>query len=152
MMLFFIILQFILLLFMLVHHWIAVPPLNDVAALKANDSYFYRFIGSVINGSFVLIPLIITLIYYRQPHIVLPASITIVVFYLVLTIGTIFSWWVPYFFGSSLKHKERFNKFKNTHTFLPARGDNVIPNTLHVIIHLQVWTCLAMAVYFLLKN
>jgi hypothetical protein len=93
---------------------------------------FARLLGTAINGTTVLIPLIMTFI-----------------FYFFLTIGAILSWGMPYFFDSSQKHKLQFSKFKNTDHFLPARGDNVIPNTLHVVLHLQVWTYLVISIYFL---
>lgn len=150
MMLFFVILQIVLLLFMILHDWISIPPFNDVEALKSSDSNFYRVLGSVINGMTVFVPLIITLKYYYQPYIPLSSLITIIAFYLLLTVGTVLSWWVPYLFGSSEKHKQHFTKFKNTYQFLPARGDNVVPNALHVVLHLQVWSCLAIALYFLI--
>lgn len=149
MMTIFILLQIILLLFMLFHDWVSFPPLNDIKTLKIHDSNFSRLLGSLINGITVLFPLIICLRYYEK-NIFPQAEIkTVFTFYFLLTIGTILSWWVPYFFGSPKKHKEKFNKFKNTHHFLPERGDNVIPNTLHVILHLQVWACLAISIYFL---
>lgn len=151
MMLLFILLQLILFLFMIFHDWISVPPFNDIKTLKISDSYFYRLLGSAINGIVVLIPLIITWHYYRQSAFPLSAIITISIFYFILTIGTILSWWVPYIFGSSQKHKLEFSKFNHTHHFLPKRGDNVIPNTLHVILHLQVWACLAISIYFLIN-
>lgn len=135
---------------MLFHDWITIPPFNDIEALKKSDSTFYRLLGSLVNGMFVLIPLIITLRCYQQTPIPLIAMITVLTCYLLLTIGTILSWWVPYYWGSSQKLKDEFSKFKNTHHFLPARGDNVIPNTLHVILHLQVWACLAISLYFLI--
>lgn len=152
MILFFVLLQFVLLLFMIFHDWLPVPPFNDVATIKINDSNFYRCLGSVINGITVLVPLIITLIYYHEPYLPLSASITLVSFYFILTIGTILSWWTPYFFGSSQKHKQALIKFKNTHHFLPTRGDNVIPNTLHVVLHLQVWICLIISIYLLITT
>ena len=150
--LWFIALQFVLLLFMIFHDWIPVPPFNDISALKLSDSTLYRVIGSAINGITVLIPLIITIAYYQQPFMPLSATITLVAFYTLLTIGTIFSWWTPYLFGSSPKHKQAFNKFNNTHYFLPKRGDNVIPNTLHIVLHLQIWTCLIISIYLLIAN
>lgn len=150
MLLFFIAIQFVLLAFMLFHDWISIPPLNDIEALKTNDSTFYRVLGSLINGLFVLIPLILTIIFFDHNHV--PFSIALIVFsfYFVLTLGTIFSWWLPYIFGSSKTLKEAFSKFKNTHHFLPARGDNIVPNTLHVILHIQVWICLAISIYYLI--
>jgi hypothetical protein len=123
-----------------------------IDALKRSNSDFYRLLGSFINGITVLIPLIITLKFYRSDRISLSTDITIFTFYFILTIGTILSWWVPYFFGSPKKHKDAFLKFSNTHHFIVPRGDNVIPNTLHVILHLQVWACLAISIYFLFLN
>lgn len=141
----FILLQLILLLFMLLHDWISFPPFNDVGKIKLVD----KLIQAVINGVTVFIPLLITLDAYRQANVSVSASVNVVIFYFILTIGTIASWWIPYIFGSSQKHKQAFGKFKNTHHFLPARGDNVIPNTLHIVLHIQIWACLAFALYFL---
>lgn len=146
---FFIFLQCLLLFFMLFHDWIPVKPLNDVATLKKRDGTTSMLKGSAINGGTVLIPLILTLIYVRGNTTPLPVLITLIIFYSIITLGTILSWWVPYFFGSSQKHKKRFSKFQKTHHFLPARGSNVVPNTLHVILHLQVWTCLGISLYLL---
>jgi hypothetical protein len=148
---FFIVLQFVLLIFMLFHDWISFPPLNDVLALKKVDGNKGRLIASVINGGFVLIPLLLTVI-YACTKIPLWASLIIFLFYLGLTVGTILSWWVPYFFGSSQKHKEQFAKFNNTHHFLPARGNNVVPNTLHVLLHLQVWGCFIVSIFLLAQS
>ncbi len=148
----FIILQSILFLFMILHDWISIPPLNNIAELKGVDSDAQRLWGSMMNGFFVLVPLILTLLYYKSPFIPAWAMVTIISFYLGLTIGTIMSWWVPYFLGSSAKLKQAFKKFQPTHHFLPARGDNIIPNTLHVILHLQVWTCLVFAIIIALQQ
>lgn len=152
MVLFFIVLQLILLGFMLFHDWIPLPPFNDVNALKKSESGVSRLLGSLINGTFVFVPLVLTLIYYQRPAVPLWVKMTVVIFYAAITLGTVLSWWVPYICGSSEKHKKMFGKFKNTHHFLPARGGNVIPNTLHVILHVQVWLCLAISIYFLVKT
>lgn len=141
----FIALQFILFLLMIFHDWISVPPLNDIPALKREDTTFYRLLGSIVNGVLVLIPLTLTLVYVNTPVLPFWAGMSISLFYLLLTIGSTLSWWVPYFFGSSPQHKQAFAKFKNTHHFLPAIGNNVVPNTLHVILHLCIWACLGLS-------
>lgn len=138
---FFIILQTILFVCMLLHDWISIPPLNDIDALKKSDTTFYRVVGSLINGGLVLYPLILTII-YSSGSFPQWAAWRIFLVYLLLTFGAICSWWIPYFCGSKEWHKEAFKKFENTHHFLPARNDNVIPNTLHVILHLQICLCL----------
>ena len=149
MMIFFIALQTTLLFFMLFHDWIPVPPLNNVRVLKVVDGNAVRMMGSIINGLCVAIPLYITLKYYGKTIPTQP-YVTIVLFYFCLSVGTIFSWWVPYFFVSSEKHKALFQKYNDTHHFLPMRGDNIIPNTLHVILHVQVWLCFIISLYFLI--
>lgn len=148
MLLFFIILQIILLFFIVFHDWIPIPPLNDVKTLKQIDGNRGRLIASAINGFWILVPLIITIKGYFFPLSSIGKT-TVFLFYFSLSIGTILSWWKPYFFGSSTKHKQAFHKFKHTHHFLPARGTNVIPNTLHVILHIQIWLCFCISVWLL---
>jgi hypothetical protein len=148
----FVVLQIVLLLFMVFHDWIPLPPLNDITALRLRDNNLYRLTGSVVNGAMVVVPLTLSLTYYGRPIEGLRLPVIITVCYALLTLGTLLSWWVPYLFGSSQGHKEQFDKFKNTHHFLPARGENVVPNTLHVLLHLQVWACLAMACYLLVSK
>lgn len=146
---FFILLQVILLFFMTCHDWIHLPPLTDIRELEKRSTKKGRLINSTIFFFIVFIPLLLTLIY--KPNFPLWVLITIISFYGLLSLGTILSWWVPYFFGSSEKHKADFKEYQNTHHFLPARGDNVIPNTLHVILHLQIWACFGIAVYLLIN-
>jgi CDP-diglyceride synthetase len=96
--------------FMLFHDWISVPPFNNIAALKKADDNWSRLKGSAINGISVIIPLWLTLEYFDSiPPIA--TLITIIYFYLGLTIGTIYSWWIPYFFGSSKQHEEKFQYY-----------------------------------------
>jgi hypothetical protein len=139
---FFIAIQISLFFFMILHDWVDIPPFTDLKALKAAHTAKFRLIGSVVNGLIVLIPLIITLFYIHSPF-PLWAGIVLSVIYGVATFGTITAWWIPYFGGGYLVHgnKAGFEEYRNTHSFLPARGENVVPNTLHVVLHLQVWTC-----------
>ena len=36
--------------------------------------------------------------------------------------------------------------------FLPKIGNNVVPNTFHVILHVQICICFGIAMYLLIKN
>jgi hypothetical protein len=147
---FFIALQMILLFFMTFHDWIHIPPFIDIDELEKHSTKKGRLINSTIFFFIVFIPLMLT--WFYRSNLTMWILIHISLFYLLLTIGTIFSWWIPYFFGSSEQHKADFAEYKNTHHFLPARGDNVIPNTFHVILHLQIWTCLGIALYLLIRS
>src|SRR3990167_6599825 len=146
---FFIILQIILLFFMTFHDWIHLPPLTNIRELEKNSTKKGRLINSIIFFFLIFIPLLLTLIY--KPNFTFWSLISIFNFYFWLTLGTILSWWVPYFFGSSQQHKDNFAEYKNTHHFLPAHGDNVIPNTFHVILHLQIWSCFIISLYLIIQ-
>ena len=140
--------QTITLFILALHDWVHIPPLTDIRALEKHHSVPNRLLGTAINSTMVLVPLGACLAYLPGP---LPLWVRIisVVMYGLLTMGTLAAWWVPYFFGSSAGHKAGFAEYASTHRFLPARGDNVVPNTLHVIMHLFIWSCLGMAVYLL---
>lgn len=145
----FITLQISLLLIMALHDWVEIRPLTDIRALAAQHTIKDRMSASAIYSIIVLIPLLLTVWY--QPILPYAARWCIVIMYGLLTLGTIASWWIPYIFGSSVHHKEGFAEYRNTHTFLPRRGDNVVPNTLHCILHLNAWVCFAISVYFLIQ-
>lgn len=132
---------------MTLHDWIHLPPLTDIRELEKYSTKKGRFINSTIFFFIIFIPLFLT--WYYQSYFPRWALITIANFYGWLTLGTLLSWWMPYFFGSSQSHKLAFIEYKNTHHFLPPRGDNVIPNTFHVILHLQIWICFGISLYLL---
>jgi hypothetical protein len=145
----FIIIQCFLFLFMVLHDWIDMPPFTNLAALKKAHTTRFRLMGSFINGTLVLIPIVLTFFYF--PLLPFWTRLLFVCIYGLITFGTITAWWIPYFWGKYLMHgdKDSFEEYRDTHTFLPPRGDNVIPNTLHVILHVQVWLCCGISIYLL---
>lgn len=147
----FLITQIILTLFILLHDWIDLPPFTDLKALRKEHSMRLLIISTIINTGTVLCGLLMTILKYPGPY-PLWIKVSWIIIYTLLTIGTITAWWIPYFFGSSARYKAGFAEYKNTHTFLPARGNNVVPNTLHIILHVQVWFCCAVSWYMLFIN
>lgn len=143
--------QITLSLFMALHDWVEIPPFTHAKALREQHSWQLILFSTLINTLPVLWALYLTCSYYPGPY---PSWVTIsfVIIYTMITIGTICSWWIPYILGSSEKHKQGFIEYKHTHAFLPPRGDNVIPNTLHVLLHLQVWICCVISWYLLVNN
>jgi len=136
----FIILQVLLLVVMALHDWVHLPPLTDIRALEKQNSRRGRIINSTIFFLLVFIPLALTVIY--QPYFPRSVHIALCNFYGWMSLGAIISWWIPYFFGGySKSYKAHFAEYKNTHHFLATRGTNIVPNTLHVLMHLLVWTC-----------
>lgn len=128
---------------MLFDDWISVPPFNDVQALRQSESKVSLVFSTIFNSLCVAIPLYLSI--QNIWHSSSESLFTIVCFYGGLSLGVLLSWWVPYIFGSPAAHKKQFEKFKNTHYFLPPRADNVRPNSLHVILHVLVWICFALA-------
>ena len=148
---FFIALQIILLFFMTFHDWVHLPPLTDIREMEKHSTNMGRLVNSTIFFFLIFIPLFLT--WNFQPNFPFWVPIAITNFYGWLSLGTILSWWIPYFFGSySEQHKKIFKEYEKTHHFLPAIRDNVVPNTFHVILHLQIWVCFGISLYFLVKN
>jgi hypothetical protein len=135
---------------MVLHDWVEIRPLTDLAALKKAHTFKFRLIGSLVNGGLVLIPAILTSLYFAS-SLPLWARLLFTVIYGLITLGTITAWWIPYFGGRYWIHgnKAGFEEYQDTHSFLPAIGDHIIPNTLHVILHIQVWICFGLSIYWL---
>lgn len=96
---------------MLFHDLIAIPPFNDVPAIRKEDSIGQLIFLATVNGLFVAIPLYLTLCAFFKASIQSWMLLLNLVFYTILTIGTICAWWIPYIFGSSASHKMHFYKF-----------------------------------------
>jgi hypothetical protein len=147
----FILLQIVLLFLMTFHDWVHFPPLTNIHELEKHSTRTGRLVNSTIFFFLIFIPLFLT--WHYQPQFPFWVVVSIVNFYGWLSLGTIVSWWIPYFFGSySEQHKKAFAKYETTHHFLPTIGDNVVPNTFHVILHLHIWVCFGIALYILVKN
>jgi hypothetical protein len=159
---FFIVLQIILLFFMVGHDWIHVPPLTNIRELEKHSTKKGRVINSILFFLLIFVPLFLTCYfnpsyshYFNTDYSAYPRWVLVflVAVYGVLFLGTLFSWWVPYIFGNySHEHAQGFGEYKNTHHFLPARGDNIVPNTLHVLLHVQIWVCTIIAIYLLVTS
>lgn len=63
--------------------------------------------------------------------------------YTFLFVGELEAWWFPYFFGFKPERAARYQAmFDGTYSFLPERY-GIIPNTLHVILHVSTVALLA---------
>jgi hypothetical protein len=144
----FLIVQTTLFFCMLLHDWVDLFPFTDLKALKKAHSFRFRLVGSILNGILVLIPLLITF-HYGSAAWPLSSQLITVGIYGLITWGTLTAWWIPYLTGHYLwqGNKAGFEEYRNTHSFLPPYKDHVVPNTLHAILHLQVWSCFGFALW-----
>ncbi len=121
-------------LFLLLHEWLPLGSLNNIAAVRAANPGSKLLIDTATSTSFFLFGLIASAIHYSGPY---PHWLLwyLLISYLTLFYGELTAWWIPYFGTPQPERAARYNAmFAGTHSFLPPR--NGIPlNTLHVLLH-----------------
>jgi hypothetical protein len=119
---------------LLLHDWIPLPPLNDLAAVRREHSQLAIAVATFIGTLFPAIGLVFSLIHWKSGwpqwlYIYLLAS------YGFLFLGELQAWWIPYLFWPQPKKAASYRvMFGNTSAFLPTRNGIRI-NTLHFALH-----------------
>jgi hypothetical protein len=122
--------------FLWVHDWIPLGRLNDVAAVRSQDTLSRLVTVTLLQSVPFTIGLFFSAWYFGQPH---PAWLGrwLWISYGILFVGQMRAWWAPYLFKAEPKRAERYEKmFGNTHSFLPKRN-GMVPNTAHILLHLS---------------
>jgi hypothetical protein len=120
--------------FLLLHDWIPLGPLNDVAAVRRENSLPPLIANTLIVGGLFAFGLAASLHYYGRtyPHWL---HTWLWVSYALLFLGELRAWWIPYLVHAEPQRAARYQSlFARTHSFLPARN-GIVPNTLHIILH-----------------
>lgn len=128
-------LQLFQVLFLALHDWIPIGRLNDLKAVRAENSLLRLFLTTLISTAPFAIGLAASFRYYGQHH---PFWLTLWLWisYVWLFIGELQAWWIPYLFVRQPARAARYDAmFGNTHAILPAHN-GIRPNTLHVVLHL----------------
>lgn len=119
--------------FLWLHDWVPLGRLNDVAAVRSQDT-LTRLIGVTIVQS---VPWSVGLVFsavhfgHSYPHWL---QMWLWGSYIFLVVGVIRAWWVPYLFGADTRRITRYRiMFGNTHSFLPERN-GIVPNTAHILL------------------
>ncbi|HXN19663.1 MAG TPA: hypothetical protein VN875_15105 [Candidatus Binatus sp.] len=132
---FFLALQAFQVLFLWFHDWIPLGRLNDVTAVRRQDTLIRLVLVTLIQSVPFTIGLFYSARYLRRPY---PGWLDkwLWISYGVLFVGQMRAWWVPYLFKTEPARAERYRKmFGNTHSFLPRRN-GIVPNTAHILLHL----------------
>lgn len=135
-------LQVLQVLFLWIHDWIPLGRLNDVAAVRSQDT-----LGRLVTVTFVqsmpwTIGLYFSVRYFGRAY---PDWLNswLWISYVVLLLGQIRAWWVPYLFRPDPKRAARYRiMFGKTHAFLPVRN-GLVPNTAHIMLHVCTVATLA---------
>ena len=129
--------QSVVVAFLLLHDWVPLGRLNNVAAMRGEDSVQHRLLVTL----FPLVPAAVGLYYcyefFGQPY---PQWLETLLWitYGVFMIGLLRAWWVPYLVIQDPARAARYRIiFAGTYKFLPERN-GMAPDTLHTLFHLAV--------------
>jgi hypothetical protein len=129
-------------IFLWVHDWIPLGRLNDVAAVRSQDSLRRLIVVTLIQSLPFTVGLAFSILYFGRsyPHWLYD---WIWISYGLLFIGQIRAWWIPYLIHAEPERAARYRvMFGNTHSFLPERN-GLVPNTAHILLHLATAATLA---------
>jgi hypothetical protein len=138
-------------LFLALHDWIPLRPLNDVKAVREANPLGKLLLGTLISTIPFAIGLVASIFYLGRTY---PSWLFwwLWISYILLFIGELQAWWVPYFLAPDAVRAARYQvMFGNTHAFLPARN-GIRPNTLHVILHAATLATLIVLALFTLEG
>jgi hypothetical protein len=127
--------------FLLLHDWLPLGCLSDLAAVRAENPARNLLLTTLLSALPYVIALAFSILHQHRgyPHWLITY---LWIAYGLLFLGELNAWWFPYAFGSKPEKVARFrHMFGNTHAFLPDRHGIRI-NTLHVILHASTLTTL----------
>jgi hypothetical protein len=130
-----IVLQGFQVLFLWLHDWVPLGRLNDVKAVRSQDTSFRLVVVTLIQSAPFKIGLLFSLSYFGRLY---PRWLYLWLWisYSVIFLGQIRAWWIPYLFRAEPERAARYQSmFGNTHRFLPTRN-GLVPNTAHIMLHL----------------
>lgn len=120
--------------FLWLHDWVPLGPLNNVARVRAEDSTPALVKTTLIQSVPYTLGLIFSVSFRQTQH---PAWTLewLWISYVLLFLGELRAWWVPYLVRAEPVRVERYTRmFGGTHAFLPVRN-GIVPNTLHCLLH-----------------
>ena len=119
---------------LLTHDWVPLGRLNDVAAIRKQDSPTRLLFVTLVQTLPFAIGLVFSALATGSSF---PGWLRnwLWISYGILFAGEVTAWWIPYVFTASASRVARYRAmFAGTHAFLPARH-GIRPNTLHVVLH-----------------
>jgi hypothetical protein len=122
-------------IFLWIHDWIPLGRLNDVAAVRSQDTLRRLALVTLVQSVPYSIGLFFSARFLGRPY---PhwLDIWLWISYGLLFVGQMRAWWIPYLLRPEPERAVRFQiMFGNTHSFLPQRN-GLVPNTAHILLHL----------------
>ena len=131
----FLALQAIVVAFLLFHDWVNLGRLNNLAAIRSQDTLQHRVFVTLLPAVPAIIGLFSSAKHFGQPY---PDWLEMLLWitYGVFLLGLLRAWWIPYLLKPDPERAARYQIiFANTHSFLPRRN-GMAPDTLHSVFHL----------------
>jgi hypothetical protein len=131
----FLALQTWVVVFLLFHDWIPLGHLNNLAAIRSQDTLLRRIFVTLLAAAPAAVGLLFSARHFGLSY---PDWLEMLLWitYSVFVIGMLRAWWIPYLFLPDPERAARYQSiFAGTHSFLPRRN-GMAPNTLHTLFHL----------------
>jgi hypothetical protein len=129
-------LQTFIVLFLAFHDWIPLGTLNNLPGVRAANPGGKLITTTILSAAPYAFGLAASIFYFAPGY---PEWLFwwLWISYLLLFVGQLRAWWIPYLFVPDPQRAARYHlMFGPTHTFLP-RCNGICPNTLHVLLHLS---------------
>ena len=129
------VLQALQVTFLWVHDWLPLGSLNDVRAVRAQDSFRRLVVVTLVQSLPFTVILACSALSFgqRYPHWLL---MSLWVAYTGLLVGQLRAWWLPSLFRAEPERAARYRAmFGKTHSFLRVRN-GLVPNTAHIFLHI----------------
>ncbi len=121
-------------LFLAIHDWIPLGSLNDVSAVRSQDTRSRLVAVTAMQTLPFAFGLVCSVRYFDS---LFPGWLYqwLLISYLILLAGQLRAWWLPYLLHPEPERAERYRiMFGRTHSFLPMRN-GIVPNTAHIMLH-----------------
>jgi hypothetical protein len=135
-------LQTLVVLFLLFHDWIPLGRLNNLKAIRREDTILRSLFVTLLPVIPTALGLFFSVRHFGQSY---PDGLEMLLWitYSVLVLGLLRAWWIPYLVKADPERAARYQIiFANTYRFLPERN-GITPDTLHTLFHLVTIATLA---------
>ncbi|WP_010648682.1 hypothetical protein [Oceanobacillus massiliensis] len=142
----------LILLFMFIQDLVPLGQLNDIAAVKMENSTTGLIITTLIGVIQIMMLIGLSLLFIGK-HYPIWAKLWLIIHPSCILAGAIWSWWIPYLTGINAEAKiERYTAmFGDTHAFLPTMN-GIVPNTLHTFFHFTLLCCIVLTIYICITD
>src|ERR1700689_3007255 len=131
----FLALQTFVVVFLLFHDWIPLGRLNNLAAIRGQDTLMRSIFVTLLPAVPAAIGLFFSAEHFGRSY---PDWLETLLWitYSVFIVGILRAWWIPYLVLPDAERAARYQIiFAGTHSFLPRRN-GMAPDTLHTLFHL----------------